>query len=143
MPPRPSWLIPLEHAEDVGIQVSAATLEQLYERCAWGMFYELTDLGSVCPKVTREIEIRATGYESLLVEWLSELNYIHTVEHYLFCSFEVNTINENFLRVTVSGEKYNPSRHLIQNEIKAVTYHLLKVKACLTGGCRAEVLFDV
>ncbi|NCC60164.1 MAG: archease [Verrucomicrobiae bacterium] len=143
MLPRPSWLIPLEHVADVGIQVSAATLEQLYERCAWGMFYELTDLGSVRPKETREIEIRANGYESLLVEWLSELNYIHTVEHYLFCSFEVNAINENFLRATASGEKYNSSRHLIQNEIKAVTYHLLKVKACLTGGWRAEVLFDV
>jgi SHS2 domain-containing protein len=143
MLPRPSWLIPLEHAADVGIQVSAATLEQLYERCAWGMFYELTDLGSVRPKETREIEIRANGYESLLIEWLSELNYIHSVEHYLFCSFEVNAISGNFLRATVSGEKYNPSRHLIQNEIKAVTYHLLKVEVCLPGGWRAEVLFDV
>lgn len=143
MLPRPSWLIPLEHAADASIQVSAATLGQLYERCAWGMFYELTDLDLIRPKKTREIEIHANGYESLLVKWLSELNYIHTVEHYLFCCFEVYAIRENFLRATVSGEKYNPSCHSIQNEIKGVTYHLLKVEADLTGGWRAEVLFDV
>jgi SHS2 domain-containing protein len=143
MLPRPNWLIPLEHAADVGIQVSATTLEQLYERCAWGMFYELTDLGSVRPQKTREIEIHANGHESLLVEWLSELNYIHTVEHYLFSCFEVYAISENLLRATVFGEKYNSSRHLIQNEIKAVTYHLLRVEACLNGGWHAEVLFDV
>ncbi|MDI9401835.1 MAG: archease [Limisphaerales bacterium] len=140
---RPNWLIPIEHAADIGMNVSAATLEELYERSAWGMFFELTDLDKVSPRESRKIEIQAQGYEALLVEWLSELNFIHTVERYLFSKFDVTEVSAQFLKATVFGEKFEPSRHSIQNEIKAVTYHLLKVEHCSMEGWRADVLFDV
>ena len=95
---RPNWLIPIEHAADIGMNVSAATLEELYERSAWGMFFELTDLDKVSPRESRKIEIQAQGYEALLVEWLSELNFIHTVERYLFSKFDVTEVSAQFLK---------------------------------------------
>jgi len=65
--------------------------------------------------------------EQLLVDWLSELVYIHDVEHLVFGEFDVE-INEKELRAKAYGEEYDISKHGYGMEIKAVTYHMLEVK---------------
>jgi len=46
------------------------------------------------------------------------------------------------LKALLRGETYDPARHRIKQEIKAVTYHQAAVEKT-AAGWRARVVFDV
>jgi SHS2 domain-containing protein len=132
----------LEHTADTGIIVSAPSLEELFARAAWGMFTVLTDVGTVRPEQEWTVSVTAADPASLLVRWLSELNYLHVTRHDLYCEFAVTRLDDRSLTATVRGEPIDLTRHLVHTEIKAVTYHALRLER--SGDLwRAEVLFDL
>jgi len=132
----------IEHTADVGIEAYGKTLEEAFENAAKGMFSIMTGGGKIESKVTREIKIPFDmDIEQLLVDWLSELVYIHDVEHLVFGEFDVE-INEKELRAKAYGEEYDISKHGYGMEIKAVTYHMLEVKKDKKGYV-VRCLFDI
>ncbi|MBM4142186.1 MAG: archease [Lentisphaerae bacterium] len=139
---RPPWLAYLEHTADAGIEVRAASAAELYARAAWGMFSLLTDPARVRPAESWPVRVTAPDRETLMVRWLSALNVRHQTERRLFGAFEVQECSATELRATVRGEPFDPARHGLHGEIKAVTYHMLAV-AETEGGWLARVLFDV
>jgi SHS2 domain-containing protein len=147
MPPdTPDWFREIDHTGDVGIQVSAPTLPQLFERAALGMFRLLTDLDSVHTSESTQIAVGGRDLEALMVRWLSELNYRHTVDNVLYSTFEVDSIHETedgrVLSATVRGEAIDPDRHTVYTEIKAITFHGLDVHET-DGGWAVQVIFDM
>mgnify|MGYP002760898671 FL=1 len=147
MPPdTPDWFREIDHTGDVGIQVSAPTLPQLFERAALGMFRLLTDLDSVHTSESTQIAVDGRDLEALMVRWLSELNYRHTVDNVLYSTFEVDSIHETedgrVLSATVRGEAIDPDRHTVYTEIKAITFHGLDVHET-DGGWAVQVIFDM
>ena len=147
MPPdTPDWFHEIDHTGDVGIQVSAPTLPQLFERAALGMFRLLTDLDSVHTSESTQIAVDGRDLEALMVRWLSELNYRHTVDNVLYSTFEVDSIHETedgrVLSATVRGEAIDPDRHTVYTEIKAITFHGLDVHET-DGGWAVQVIFDM
>jgi SHS2 domain-containing protein len=60
----------------------------------------------------------------------------------LFNEFAIDSISTTSVRATARGEKIDPARHVIQTEIKAVTYHGLYVRE-VENGWEAQVIFDV
>lgn len=142
----PPWLQEIDHTGDVGLRVTADTLEQLFERAAAGTFYVLTDPTEVRADTATTVTVRGRDYEALLVRWLSELNYRHTVNRQLYATFVVEEIvatEDGFaLTATVEGEPTDPARHTVHTEIKAVTYHGLDVQET-DDGWTAQVIFDM
>ncbi|SRR5690554_6474567 len=138
----PDWLEEIDHTGDIGIRVRAASLEQLFERAAIGMFGIITDLEDVVPTESREVVVEASDRDDLLVRWLSELNYIHLVEGLLFCRFEIRRIDDRGLTAVAFGEPIDRDRHMIHTEVKAVTYHGLSIEAS-DGAWTAQVIFDM
>lgn len=140
------WLHEIDHTGDIGIRVTAETMPQLFERAAVGTFHVLTDLSAV--RATEETSISVTGRdrEALMVRWLSELNYRHTVEDRLYCDFAVDSIAETeeglTLTAMIRGEPIDPKRHTVYTEIKAVTFHGLKVED-IDDGWSVQVIFDM
>lgn len=139
---QPGWLEEIDHTGDIGILVSAPTLKTLYERAACGMFRVLTDVGMVRRTHSREIAVRARDREALLVEWLSELNYRHVTEHHLYAGFYIEHLNQHSLRGAVEGEPIDDERHTIYTEIKAITYHGLKIDETASGW-QVQIIFDM
>lgn len=145
-PPFPDWLHEIDHTGDIGIRVTAPTLPRLFERAAEGTFRILTDLNAVEPTTETTITVEGRDHEALMVRWLSELNYHHTVDHTLFGAFTVNAIENtsdgHTLTATVRGESIDSTRHVVHTEIKAVTFHGLDVQE--TGaGWTVQVIFDM
>jgi len=142
----PDWLQEIDHTGDIGIQVRADTQAQLFERAATGTFHVLTDLDVVQPRDEMTIAVEGHDVDALMVRWLSELNYRHTVDDHLYCVFEVHAIEKEedglSLRATVRGEPIDPTRHTIHTEIKAVTFHGLSVQET-RGGWAVQVIFDM
>lgn len=142
----PDWFREIDHTGDVGIQVTAPTLPQLFERAAAGTFRVLTDPDTVRPTVTETLTVDGRDREALMVRWLSELNYRHTVDRVLYGTFEVESIDdtdEGFrLTATARGEPIDPDRHTVYTEIKAVTFHGLDVHRT-DDGWAVQVIFDM
>jgi SHS2 domain-containing protein len=132
----------IEHTADIGIVVRGADLAETFAAAARATFSLITDLERVQDILSREIEVTARGLELLLAEWLSELLFLFEVEHLLFCRFQVEHLDQGHLRARAYGEPFDPSRHRIHTEFKAVTHHLLSIEEG-EDGYRAQVIFDI
>ncbi len=138
----PDWLQALDHTADAGIVVTAPDLKELFARAAWGMFTVITDPGLVRAGAPVRVEVEAPDPAALMVRWLSELNYRHITRHEVYGRFNVLDWSETRLVAEVQGEPIDAARHVIYTEIKAVTFHGLKIEP-ESGGWRAQVIFDL
>jgi SHS2 domain-containing protein len=138
----PEWLDYIDHTGDAGILLRAENLRQLFERAAWGMFSLLTNVAEIRLVEETRIQVEANDLPALMLAWLSELNYRHVTEHRLFGKFEVSVITNQMVFAKVSGETINPDRHTIFTEIKAVTFHGLRLEKS-DNGWEAQIIFDL
>lgn len=132
----------IEHTADVGLRVRGKDLAELFVNAARGMWtLIIPEIDEVEPIVTREIELDAMDLEVLLVDWLSELLYLHETGHEVYSQFAVHEISPTHLRAEVRGGP--PVNGLtFRKHIKAVTFNDLSIKE--TGeGFIATIVFDV
>ena len=132
----------MDHTADVGFVITAESAAELFARAAWGMFDLLTDLKTVRPVERRPLRVTADDTASLLLRWLSELNFVHVTEHKLFSCFDVGAVSSTALDAVIAGEAIDWTRHAVYTEIKAVTFHALAVEQ-VGSVWTARVLFDV
>jgi SHS2 domain-containing protein len=138
----PEWLEFVDHTADAGIVVEASGLKELFARAAWGMFSLITDPATVRLAEITRVRIEASDRLALMVKWLSELNYRHVTERLLFGKFEVIELGETWLEAQMRGEKIDLERHQIFTEIKAVTFHDLRVEG-ESQVWKAQIIFDL
>lgn len=138
----PDWLHEIDHTADAGIAVDAATLPELFARAARGLFYLMTDVSAVEPRTAQRITVEARDRQALLVRWLSELNYLHVTRGWLFADVTIETLTTRRLVATGRGEPYDPDRHVLYTEIKAITYHDLAIVR-RPDGWHARIIVDV
>ncbi|HXG12547.1 MAG TPA: archease [Gemmataceae bacterium] len=131
-----------EHTADLGLRIRAADLDTLFAEAARALFAAIVeDLASVEPRQKVEIRLEHDEPEFLLFDWLSELLYRFDAEHLLFGRFEVR-VNDAGLDGTAWGEPLDRSRHVLAHEVKAITYHGLRVERT-PDGWLAEVIVDI
>jgi SHS2 domain-containing protein len=132
----------IEHTADIGIEVEADTLAELFEGTAAAMFSLIVDPDTVKGMEERDLTLEAGDLEELLFMWLNELLFILYSEGLLFSGFKVKDIGEERMVATVSGERLDLRRHRLDEEIKAATYHEMMVER-RDDGWKARVIFDV
>lgn len=135
----------IEHTADIGIKAYGKDLSELFTNAAYGMASLITDLDKVNPKHIENITLKAENKEELLVSWLNEIIYLSASKGRIFSKFEVSEIDEKHLRAKISGEKLDTTRHQIETEFKAATYHRLKISNSNLpeGVLQAEIIFDI
>jgi SHS2 domain-containing protein len=132
----------LDHTADIGLIVYGEDLEALFENAGKGFFHLITDLRKVRGRVEKKIEIKGESLDRLMVDWLSELLYLHDVENLLFKGFKVESVGEDGLKAIVKGEPFQDGIHVIKTEVKAVTYHQIEVRR-ENEHWRAQIIFDL
>ena len=131
-----------EHTADLGLRIRAGGLEQLFAEAAEALFTAIVeDLASVRATQQFQIELPADQREYLLFDWLNELLYRCETEHLLFGRFEVK-LDEAGLHGIAWGEPLDRDRHALSHEVKAITYHALKVEQTADGWL-AELIVDI
>ncbi|MCL5428824.1 MAG: archease [Chloroflexi bacterium] len=127
----------IEHTADWSLHVWAPDLAGLLEQAAKGM----ADLSGIKTKdeerVNRTIKVESTDAEGLLVNFLSELLHLMDEEGLVFDSFDL-LVAENVVKATMEGSPIAERK----KEIKAVTYHNLKIEK-KSNRLEAEIVFDV
>jgi SHS2 domain-containing protein len=140
--PHPEIYEPLAHTGDLGMLVYGRDLPELFVHAAWAMFDLMSDATSIRPQQTVTVSIEATDLEDLLVRWLNELLYLYDTQRFLCCEACFTALEPTHLTATVQGEPFDPARHPIDTEIKAVTYHQIAVEQ-VAGRWQARVIFDL
>ena len=78
----------------------------------------------------------------MLVSWLSELLYIFNREKLCFNSFKIAGLNNNSLKAVAGGVSIDLYQNDLYTEIKAVTFHNLKIEEDVEG-FNCTIIFDV
>ena len=137
---RPPFIY-LEHTADVGVRAYGADRIELFRNAARGMFSIICASGDIRPVEALDIELAEDDMAYLLADWLEELLFRFSVDKFLFADFE-GEVGDGRVAGKALGETYDPDRHELDTEIKAVTYHGLKVER--SGNIwTAEVIFDI
>jgi SHS2 domain-containing protein len=131
-----------EHTADFGLRVWAADLPTLFTEAASALFSAfVVNRGGISPIESVNITLPPADPDDLLHDWLSELLYLFYTRRMVFCRFEVQ-LNDSGLEGSVWGEKIDRQRHEIEIEVKAVTWHGLKIEK-IPDGWLAEVIIDI
>jgi SHS2 domain-containing protein len=132
----------IEHTADIGIRARGRSLGELFANAAAGMFSLICEPSQVRARETFPVRIEAEDMETLLVEWLNELLFLHESRGVVLGRFQVGRVDDHHLEGTALGEKLDPGRHILLEDIKAVTYHMLRIEQA-DGSWQATVIFDV
>lgn len=127
----------VEHTADWELEVWAPDLPALLEQAARGMYALTATRLEPGYHLERQIELVAQDRESLLVSFLEELRYLGEVEGLGFDTFHLQ-VEEDRLSARLEGAPLLSQ----SKEIKAVTYHKLKVRET-AAGLRVNIVFDV
>jgi len=129
----------LDHTADLLMKAGGSTIEECFENAAYAMFDQMVDISTVKPERKIIFRIGRGDLEEMLFDMLSELLYLHDAERMVFSRFEVRFTDDG-LECTAWGEYLDTNRHRPKKEIKAVTYHMIKVDP---DDPSATVLFDI
>jgi SHS2 domain-containing protein len=131
-----------DHTADLGLRIRAADLRELFAEAARALFSVMVvNYEAVRPVDTVNFTIQGTQLDVLLRDWLAELLYTFHAQRLLLARFEVR-LDQAGLTATAGCEPFDPQRHELDVELKAVTYHGLKVQQ-QPDGWLAEVIVDI
>lgn len=119
-----------EHKADIGIRGRGKNAEEAFAECAKAMFSIIVDIAKVKAQSSDSFGAEAGSLESLLVNFLNELLYLHEVEGKVYSRFEVYITGSGEawkIKGKAFGEKINAKKHAIKSGVKAASYHQLKV----------------
>jgi SHS2 domain-containing protein len=132
----------LDHTADLKIRVSGTDPADLFKNAGLALFDLITRPDRLKPGEVIEVSVIGDDAADLMVNYLRELLYLWTGEEKLVDRIEIVHLSDNAVSARVSADCYQPERHEIRHEIKAVTYHQIEVSR--TGdGWQAMVVFDV
>ncbi len=135
-----------EHTADVGLRVQAPDLNALFAdagRALFGLIVE--NLEDVTPE--RTVQLTVSGgtapdqLDYLLFDWLSELIREFEADRTILSEFHIQASNTG-IAAECRGETLDPSRHRLGHEVKAVTYHELKLEQT-PEGWQAQAIVDL
>lgn len=133
---------------DIAFEAEAPTLEELFVEAAKALSESMVDTRSIQAALTSEITLSSPSLDRLLFDWLAELIYLKDTESMFFKSFEVAIEEKGYphshyeLRATARGESINPEKHILRNDVKAVTMHQFTLEE-KPGKFTARIVLDI
>jgi len=132
----------IEHTADMGIEARADSLPGVLRDMAKGLKALMFGDSRVFARLDTEVTVQAEDLTELLVCWLNEVVYWSERDNLVPAEFRIDLLSDKALRATVSGEPFDPVRHMVERQVKSVTYH----RACLeevAEGWYARVYVDL
>jgi SHS2 domain-containing protein len=132
----------IEHTADIGIRVKGKDLKELFSNAGLSLFDIAAEKKPIRDKknITIGIEVKGDTREELFINWLNELLFLFATRQIIFTHFRIHALNEHSLKALATATSVRNYR--VNTEIKAATYHMLKIRK-QGSGWDAEVILDV
>lgn len=113
----------LEHTADIGIEAIADSCEGLAEQNGLCLRMLLFGGAEAAPLCTRVVSAEGNTTEETLINWLNELLFLMADKLFIPAKISINHYSANGISSDICGEPFDPARHQILREIKAVTHY--------------------
>lgn len=131
-----------KHQNELAVRISGNSQADLFANSAFALFDVMTDPTTVETKERIPLEIEGTDRDDLMVNWMRELLYLYQGSGYLLKEFRISQVKDTVVKAEVSGEKIDPDRHEIKQEIAAVAFHKSRMEK--TGNqWIAQIIFEI
>jgi len=128
---------------DIAFEAESKTVNGLFESCAMALTDIMVDRKTLHAKVTRDISLKSDDLDRLLYDFLTELIVMKDVDSLLFSDVKVDVSSEGTrLAAKASGEPIDRVRHVLRNDVKAVTMHMFGVRQ-EAGRWKATIVLDI
>lgn len=117
----------LEHSGDLKIRAFGESKEEALVNAVHGLLCQIMDVQTISEAESSSLKISDPDDTTRAVDFLNEVVYLIFGEHWLPKKIRRLTIcgsgGCDTIKAELSGEPYDPSRHHLKLEIKAVTFH--------------------
>jgi len=127
---------------ELAVRVVGDSQADLFANSATALFDVMADIEKIEIKERISLEVEGTDRDDLMVNWMRELLYLYQVSGYLLKEFKIQEVKDIIVKAEVCGEKIDPDRHEIKQEIGAVAFHKSRMQK--TGSqWIAQVIFEI
>ena len=128
----------VEHVADAALRVYGRDWGELLVNAALGMFSLIAHWDDAPPSTEHHISLTSVDSETLVVDWLGELLYLHEMEGEVYIEFEILSASPTSLQAIAKGtDQWSPG-----TAIKAVTFNELQITAT-NAGFAVTIVFDI
>lgn len=129
----------LDHEADTGFEAYGGTMEELFRNGVFALFSLITDMETVHSLVEKRITVHGNG--DLFINFLNDILYLWDTKRFIPRTVSVHIKDQN-AEGLFTGEFFDPAKHTIRQEVKAVTYHKFRIVK-EKGTFKATVIVDV
>ena len=129
----------LSHTADLKIRVFGSNKEELFSNAVLAMQDCLKSKSKNQSSEIRDVEIKSSSLETLLVDFLSEVLYLTQVNKEVYNKIKF----EEFSDIKIKAKLYGKKAESFGEDIKGITYHDLTIAQQSNGTWEAVILFDI
>jgi len=132
-----------KHQSEIAVRVTGDSQADLFANSAVALFdVMMADMEKIESKERLPFEVEGTDRDDLMVNWVRELLYLYQGSGYLLREFLIRDVKDTVVRGEVAGEKIDPDRHEIKQEIAGVAFHKSRMEK--TGNqWTAHLIFEL
>jgi len=134
----------LEHTADVKFQAFGKNLEEVFENSALALKEIIVGKLKIKKEIKKKLEVTGKDNGSLLYNFLEEFLFLLDSEDFILSSIKNIKIKDDKLTAVIVGDK--ASNYKFTNDVKAITYHQMKVEKKIIKGKESwvcQVVVDV
>ncbi len=132
-----------DHTADVGVRVRATSLAELLAPATDGLYAIIGDLVTDGREAeSRELELSADEPALLLRDYLAEVLGLFEMGRLMVTTVEAREFSQTRLAATVQLQRIDMTASTLEREVKAVTYHELRV-CRVADGYEATYIVDI
>lgn len=114
---------------DIAFEAESDSVNGLFESSALAVSDIMVDLETLRSETTKKVRISSEDLDRLLYDFLTEIIVVKDVDSLLFREIKVEVAaDQKSLEATMKGEPIDRDRHLLRNDVKAVTMHMFGVR---------------
>lgn len=131
-----------KHQSEIAVRVAGNSQADLFTNSGFALFDVMADIQAIEVKERLPLEVEGSDRDDLMVNWVRELLYLYQSSGYLLREFQVREVKETIVRAEVGGEKIDPDRHEIKQEIASIAFHKSRMEK--TGNqWTAHLIFEI
>ena len=130
------------HQNELAVRIVGNSQADLFANSGFALFDVMSDIDKIEAAERLSLEVEGSDRDDVMVNWIRELLYLYQGGGYLLKEFKINEVNDTSVKAEVAGEKIDPDRHEIKQEIAAVAFHKSRIQK--TGNrWIAQVIFEI
>src|SRR6187200_1334964 len=127
---------------ELAVRIFGNSQADLFANSGFALFDVISDIDKIEAAERLSLEVEGSDRDDLMVNWIRELLYLYQGSGYLLKEFLIREVKDTLVKADVRGEKIDPDRHEIQQEIAAVASHKSRMQK--TGNqWTAHLIFEI